>query len=276
MKYYAIMIGLGLGTVLAACGTFEVDIERFPTQTAVPVQFETSTASPSLAAASATASPSLPPASSSTPAPVPTPLAARIQFAEGATRSITRGTLYAGQPAILVLRAMKDQVLVASADTTSHNVALSVTGADGNIVPRINPGTAPAFMAVLPETQDYFFRLTDGDATQDFELDVTVAARIQFAAGENQATLSGRTVGGLPITYSAHAQKGQTMHVLLDAPQDSAALSIWGLSDGTPYLRTASGSTESRLVLPSEQEYVIEVVPRVGQQIDYIITVQID
>lgn len=273
-----LVLAAALSLLSASCGTIEVDIERFPSATPPASAPAVSPVVPS-----STAVPSLPPptlpsrlVATATVAAVSTPAATRIQFPGGTTQSTTRGSLQPGRDTFLVMKALKGQVLVASLVTPNHDGSLAVTGADGNIVPHLNPGTARAFMAVLPETQDYYFRIIPGSTAETFTLYITVAVRVQFEPGGKQAVLSGRTVNGLPVTYSADAKKGQQMHVTLEAPQGTAALSIWGLSDDNRYLEAQSGSRDFGLVLPADQQYMIEVVPLAGQEIDYIIAVQIE
>ncbi|MGE5249530.1 MAG: hypothetical protein ACM3QS_04890, partial [Bacteroidota bacterium] len=89
------------------------------------------------------------------------------------------------------------------------------------------------------------------------------------------AILKGSTVNGWRVVYAAYARGGQKMDVILDVPGESASLNIWGFSDGKLYARAREGVRDFSLVLPSTQDYIIEIVPQAGQVVDYAITIKI-
>ena len=45
------------------------------------------------------------------------------------------------------------------------------------------------------------------------------------------------------VSYVIFAQQGQSMEVDLNGVAKEAALTIYGLSDGQPYIRSATGAT---------------------------------
>ncbi|HEY2979738.1 MAG TPA: hypothetical protein VGJ22_01040, partial [Anaerolineales bacterium] len=122
---------------------------------------------------------------------------------------------------------------------------------------------------------DYYFGLTGGGSAQNFTLNLIIAARIQFGAGQTKVTLSGQTVGGYAVTYVARASAGQKMDVEVDTSPDVAALTIWGFTDGQPYARAQNGVTDFSMTLPSTQDYIIEVVPQGGQVVNFKVSVRI-
>jgi len=128
---------------------------------------------------------------------------------------------------------------------------------------------------LLPSTQDYFFKVGAGASAEDYTLSVTIASRIQFASGATSATVTGSTVNGYNVTYVLYASGGQTMNIALTVPAGTAALTIWGFSDGQPYQRSVTGSTTFNMVLPSTQDYIIEVVPMAGQVVNYSMKVEV-
>ena len=208
---------------------------------------------------------------SSTPA---APAATRIQFKPGATQSITHGSLQPGQETVFVLEAQQGQMMMASLDSPNQDIGLSIAGKDGTVLLASSP-VETSFIGSLLSSQDYYFHLKGGASGGSFTLSVIVAVPIRFASGADKASFTGRTADGLAVTYSAYALQGQTMDVRLDVAGDSAALTIWGLGSGEPYVRAQNGIRNYSLVLPASQPYMIEVVPQAGQVVDYTLTVQI-
>jgi len=255
-----------LSLILASCGTFQVSIERVPSATATESEPVPSATQPSATAILPTATL---PVTGTPPSPT------RIRFAPGGTQSITEGRLGPGESSTFVLAASQGQVLIASADSPDQDVDLSISGANRAVLLAAGPSVSNSFTGTLPATQDYLFKLTGGASPENFALSVIIAARIQFAPGEKESIITGRTNNGFAVTYSAYAQKGQTMDVTLDVPGERAGLTIWGFSDGEPYARAQNGVRDFSLVLPSTQDYIIEVQPQAGQTVDYTLTVQI-
>jgi hypothetical protein len=225
-----------------------------------------------------TAAPPPTAASTTAPSPAPTssnlPVATRLNFAAGATQTVVQGSIQSAQTLHYVVRASKDQPMIVMVDSPDHEVTLSVFGANGTeLLPAAQQDSS--WQGLLPTTQDYYFRLTGAGSTQNFSLNVVIAARILFDAGQDQVTLSGRTVGGYSVAYAAYALGGQEMEVTINTEPDDAALTIWGFSDGQPYARAQNGVTEFSMTLPSTQDYIIQVVPQGGQVLDYTLTVEI-
>ncbi len=212
----------------------------------------------------------------SSPAPTTSdlPAATRVEFVTGATNSITQGTINAGQTIYYVLKALHDQPMIVMLDTPDNSAKLSVFGADSTILLSQSQQTSN-WQGYLPSKQDYYFRLTGDGSTQNFTLNVNIPARIQFPSGQNQVTLSGQTVGGYAVMYTAYAFGGQEMDVTINTSPEVAGLTIWGFSDGQPYARAQNGVTNFSMTLPSTQDYIIQVVPQGGNVVDYQVTVKI-
>lgn len=214
-----------------------------------------------------------PPPATPTVAPTVAP-AIRLKFEKGATFGEVQGTLAPGQSLTYVLGAAQNQPMLVSVSSPDTGTAFSLVGRDGAALVAEAQRTSN-WQGLVPTTQDYFLKITAGSAGGNFDLGVTIVSRIQFASGATSATLTGSTVGGFPVTYAARAAKGQTMNVNLSVPAGSAALTIWGFSDGNPYQRAVSESTTFNLVLPLTQDYIIEVVPVAGTVVNYSVTVGI-
>ncbi len=253
------------------------------TPLASPAQQATATPLPSATSelptsTSTSAAPTSAPPTSAPPTSAPAvsnlPAATRISFATGATYSVTQGTVQANQALFYVARAAKGQPMIVMLNTPDQSAILSVFGADGTILLSRSQHTT-SWQGTLPNTQDYYFRVTGGASTANFTLTVDIPARIQFASGQNEVTLNGQTVGGYNVAYVAYAFKGQQMEVTINTSRDVAGLTIWGFSDGQPYARAQNGVTDFKMDLPSTQDYIIEVVPAGGNVVNYQINVTI-
>ncbi len=231
-----------------------------PRTTFVPI----STAPPSLVP------PTFPPVP---PTPI-LPVANRIQFQTGTTTGVAAGTVQPGQTQFYVLTAMQGQPMIITLDSPGHDVTLSVRTQGGTFL--LNPASGQAaWDGLLPATEDYYIGVSGGASSENFTLSIQIPARIQFAPGKDTAIVSGKTVGGYNVAYTLFAIQNQKMSVALNGTGGNAALSIYGFSDGQPYLRSVSEETTFSMNLPSSQDYIIEVVPRAGQVVDYTLVIKI-
>ena len=288
----SVLAAISLFVVTLACG-------RASTPTAVPNQVETMVASTlqaltPLASPTATTLPimsisptviptfssnptSVPPTSIPIASPLPTsqpPVGTQIVFPTGATYGVVEGTIQAGQNLPYYLKAAKGQPMIVFVSSANNDVTMSITAQDGTVLLPASQKTSN-WQGILPGTQTYYFKLTGGASTEIFHLSVDIPARIQFAAGQNSIVINGKTVNGFIVSYAAYALGGQTFEALLNTSPNDAALTIWGFSDGQPYVRAQAGVTDFSMQLPSTQDYIIDVVPQGGRVIDYSLTVKI-
>lgn len=243
------------------------------TLTAFPSPLPSPTVAPPTALPSATSQPPTPAPPTVQPS-LSLPVATRIGFVTGTTESVTTGTIQPGQTLNFVVKALQSQPMIVTADSPNHDLTLSLFGANGTVLLPASQNTSN-WQGLLPATQDYYFQLTGGADTENFTLNVIIMARIQFGAGQIQATLQGTTVNGFAVSYVARAQAGQKMDVIINTNPNVAAITIWGFSDGQPYARAQNGVTNFSMILPSTQDYVIEAVPQGGQVVNYTLTVKI-
>jgi hypothetical protein len=115
----------------------------------------------------------------------------------------------------------------------------------------------------LPATGNYILQILAGNAqpVANFGLNITIPVRITFAPGGISAQVQGTTGEGRVVTYLLKASGGQTMTVNLQAPPNTGGITIYGLDDGQPLIRSQSGATSFTGQLPMTQDYVIQVVP---------------
>jgi hypothetical protein len=170
------------------------------------------------------------------------------------------GSIAAGGIADYVINAMAGQTMMVSLDSPNMNVFLTIYGVeDGRPLVRSMMGQT-MWTGTLPGTQDYIIEaVSEGEAT-NYSLQVVIPARIKFAPGATSASVQGRVSGGAIVRYLLRAMAGQTMTVVITSPHQDVLLTIWGLTDGQPLVRSVSGATSWTGVLPATQDYVIDAV----------------
>jgi putative hemolysin len=83
---------------------------------------------------------------------------------------------------------------------------------------------------------------------------------IVFEAGGTSAAVEGEISANGFDEYILSAQEGQLMEVSVDSPNNDVLLSIYGVSDGMPLVRTAADATTWGGLLPASQPYSIKAV----------------
>jgi len=201
----------------------------------------------------------------------------RISFAAGATSGGVSSSLSPYQVQSYVVSAgagVPLQVSVLNANTT-----IAVFGASDGVVlvsaASATKGYPGTWIFSLPSTQDYVIQVINGAAAQNYQLIVSIPARISFASGATSATVSGKTVNGNVVEYVAYAGAGQTMELKLTPSGGPAVLLLYGLQAGQWYLTSSQGKTSFTLSLPVTQDYIIGVVPTSGTVVNYTLKVSI-
>lgn len=164
--------------------------------------------------------------------------------------------------------------MLASVASTGNDVTMAIITEGGITLLPASQGSSN-WQGILSTTQDYYIQVMGGANEQDYSLWVSIPNRIQFAPGTTSATVNGKTVDGNIASYVVAAQGGQTMNIQLMPEPILAALTVWGFSDGQPYMRSQMGSTTFNMQLPSTQDYIINVVPQAGQEVNFTLSVEI-
>jgi len=225
--------------------------------------------------------PTLPPTEVSGPPTLPAvivaptlPAATRITFLPDATQGVVTGTISPGQTINYVLQASQGQIMMVNVDSTNHDVTVSIKTQGGTSMLGASAHQS-TWQQTLPQTEDYYLTLHGGASAESYILSVVIPYRIKFQAGADTVKLNGSTAGGFIVSYAAFAAKGQKMSVELGDLSGEAALTIYGYTDGTPYVRYVSEHTSFTFSLPSTQDYIIEVVPKAGSTVKYLLNVKI-
>lgn len=208
----------------------------------------------------------------------PAPPSQVIQMAPGATEAEAQGQLPANGIATYSVGAQANQNMQLSLSSNSQSARISVLAPNGVPLPpqRGNPeGTY--WQGNLPANGNYTIQVLAGNAatTANFSLNVTIPVRITFQPGGISASVRGVTSNGRIVTYLLKANGGQNMTANLVAPANSAGITIYGLEDGQPLIRSQSGATSFDGQLPATQDYVIQVVPFGNTQVNYTLEITV-
>lgn len=213
-----------------------------------------------------------------TTAPTPPPAGQPIQFAPGATEAEAQGQLPANGIATYTLTAEQGQNMALSLSSNSSSARIAVLSPTGVPLPPVRGNPEGTYwQGNLPMSGTYVLQVLAGNAapTANYSLNVTIPVRITFAPGAVSTQVQGTTSQGRIVTYLLRAQGGQTMTVNLLAPPSSAGITIYGLEDGQPLIRSQTGATSFNGTLPATQDYVIQVVPFGNATVNYTLDITV-
>jgi hypothetical protein len=193
------------------------------------------------------------------------PARIRIEFVSGTTSNTSAyRELAAGGFDEYILGALKGQELAVNAApytfAEAENFVLSVSGADGSVL-LAEAAQLHSWTGVLPATQDYVIRVKNrGNAAAQYQLNVSIPWRINFAAGATSTSLDGKLLAGNNGNlYLLRAQVGQTLTLSTTSANNAACLTVSAkMTAGgfTPLLNTMAQATTSwSTVLPTGSEY---------------------
>lgn len=213
-------------------------------------------------------------APSAQPTPTPAMPPTRVNFLSGATTGVVSGSIGAQKTVAYVLQAGQDQPMLVQVQSSKGDVTLSIRTQGGTWL--LPPGAAQsAWKGTLPQTEDYLVTLYGGAGAQQFTLSIEIASRIKFAPGADAAKISGSTVGGNSVAYTMFVLKDQKVEITLYGLGGKAALAVWGFADGKVLLGTDSGKTSFTFKAALTQDYILEIVPKLGQVLDFVIFIKI-
>jgi hypothetical protein len=234
---------------------------------------------------------SIPTSNIPTPLPAATPApqhpkalpeAIRLDYST-TTMSVSPGDLEPGKAIQVVFKAEAGRkIIVKTVIESGSRGTLSLWGADGAIlVPEVAGITE--WEGVLPSAQDYYLNLKN--TAQDklvYQLTIKMpplaqpeAKRIQFQPGTTGGTTQGEVPAKGIIRYVLGAASGQQMTVTLTTAAASvdAYLYVWS-ADGTVYTLAAPVKEWSGL-LPSTQDYFVEIISVTDQPVPYKLSINI-
>ena len=187
------------------------------------------------------------------------PQGTRLHFAPGATNLQKEGSLSQGGRANYLVQAASGQYMMVGLNTASNGLTLEIQEPDGSLLlPASQKQTS--WQGTLPATGSYVLSAISTGSGGTYNLNLTIPVRVTFEPGAVTASLDGQ-IGAVEInTYLLRALKGQTMTVSVTSPSNDIYLTIYGLDDGQPYVRSEFHQTSFSFELPSTQNYTIELV----------------
>jgi hypothetical protein len=199
------------------------------------------------------------------------PQTGNIVFAPGTTAASLKGTAQAGQVLTYTVEAEKYQPMILLLESAGRKVTLGVIQPDG--ITLLDPANKWSYWQWrLPESGMYTIQVIGGAIAEDYTLTVKIAELVYFPAGTHTVSLHGNTYLGYVHSYAIGLGAGQHMTASLNVPASKAFLDIFGMATG-PILKISQLATSWSGILPSTQEYVVEVIPRGGYLVSYTLTI---
>jgi hypothetical protein len=221
----------------------------------------TSAPSPTNPAITAAAAPTNAPAKTiPTVVPVfPALAGTRVSMAPGRTSVGVNGSVVSGSKTSYLARAGAGQFMMTMVNSANKALYLEIHTPTGAML--VSPGSKATFwQGTLPIDGDYQISVVSSGGPGDFELDITIPVQVKFSPGAYGSTMNGYIGAHEVNTYLLRALKGQTLSVKITAPNNDIFLTIYGLDDGQPYVRSVTGQSFAAIQLPSNQNYVIQCV----------------
>lgn len=183
----------------------------------------------------------------------------RVSLEPGSTSANIQGQIGADGKASYLVAVKAGQYLMASIDNYDQPLYLEIQAPDGSTIVSADSKLS-YWQGVLGKDGDYLVSVLSAGKASNLSLSLTLPVRVQFAAGATSASFEGKADANGIVTYMLRALQGQTMTVTITSPQKDIFLTIYGLQDGTPYIRSAADATTYSFLLPSTQDYVIKLV----------------
>jgi hypothetical protein len=175
----------------------------------------------------------------------------------GSTHVQAEGQVSAGGHSDYRVTAQAGQFMMAMLTSANQELSLQIQSPDGSVL--ATTGQAQTYwQGSLPQNGDYLISIISPGTSGAFTLSIDIPVRVKFAPGAVSASLKGVVSSRGVNKYLLRALKGQTMTVTITSPQNDIFLTIYGLEDGQPYVRSALGLTHASLELPATQDYVLE------------------
>jgi len=194
----------------------------------------------------------------------------RLSMGKGRTVVYADSSVAAGGSASYLVGAGAGQVLMAMINSANQTLYLQILAPDGSLLVSAS-AQKNYWQGTLPSNGDYQVSVVSSASAGDFDLGVTIPARVVFDPGAVSATMNA-TVGANGITtFLMRALQGQTLTVNVTSTVGDVFLTIYGLQDGQPYVRSVTGQTSYTFKLPATQDYVIQCVNTGNKSEDLIV-----
>lgn len=195
----------------------------------------------------------------------------RLSMGRGRTVAYADSSVPAGGSASYLVGAGAGQVLMAMINSANQTLTLQILAPNGSAL--VSASAKKNFwQGTLPSDGDYQISVVSSAGAGAFNLGVTIPARVVFDPGAVNATMNA-TVGANGITtFVMRALQDQTLAIKVISTVGDVFLTIYGLQDGQPYVRSIAGQPSYSFKLPSTQDYVIQCVNTGNKSEDLIVT----
>jgi hypothetical protein len=264
-KSWSILLSLAVSGILLVGCTLPLSVSPTATSTPVP-PLPTPTVPPN------TPTP-IPPTQAPLPTVTPAPVPGVINFTLGTTAAVETGTVQPGQVVSYTVSASQLQPMILILESTQGDVTLGVFEPNGSKL--LDPALKyNRWQVWLPKTEVYTIQVIGGASSESYTLTTKIAQLVNFDSGATSVTLNGTTVNGYVFSYALSCKGGQTMKVTLNVSPSSAYLDVFGIATGV-LLNPNAKAVSWTGVLPETQDYIIEVIPKNGQVVNYSISISV-
>jgi hypothetical protein len=184
---------------------------------------------------------------------------ARLSMAPGRTAVQKDGQVAKNSRTTYLVRAGANNYMMVAINAPNKPLALEIQAPNGSMLVKASD-QKNTWQGNLPADGDYLVSIVNGGDATDFNVSVTIPARVTFARGATSAKVDGLAGGKETNSYLLRAQKGQQMTVEITSKNGDIFVAIYGLQDGQPYVPSQPGQTTATIDLPATQDYVIQAV----------------
>ena len=112
----------------------------------------------------------------------------------------------------------------------------------------------------VPQTGLYTIQVVGGITSEKFTLTTKIGRLYTYPADGTSTTIYATTVKGYIKSYAFRLSAGVVMTLSLNVPSTTAYLDVFGVQTGS-ILNSSARATTWTGTMPSQQEYVVEVIP---------------
>ncbi len=226
--------------------------------------------------------------------------AVRVQFDLSEVSKVLSGTLAAGEVDTFVLRANGGEPLLIDLVSEGRTLQFSLYGLEDGIPLVHDSAGLTRWAGQLPRAQEYVLHVTAEGVTIEpdsnteantavknrpakltsqsgtpYQIHISQPQRITFAPGQNTASVSKSLAVGQILPYVVNVAQGQWLQVAVNSPNQSAVLSVQGMTDGIPYQDGLVTGTSFWLGQATmSQDFLLRVLPSSGTP-EFTLTVSV-
>lgn len=226
--------------------------------------------------------------------------AVQVQFDLGEASKVLAGTLLEGEVDSFIIRANGAEPLLIDLVSEGQDLQLSLFGLEDGI-PLIHDSSGlTRWAGQLPRAQAYVLHVSSEGITVEpladteantavknpaaklpsqsgtpYEIRITQPQRITFAPGQNTAMVTKNLEVGQILPYIVSVNQGQWLNVSVNSPNQTAVLSVQGMTDGIPYqdgLATGNNFWFGQATM--SQDFLLRVLPA-GGATEFTLTVSV-